>query len=392
MDIFDLEKEQRIHITCAKAVEDYLAQEVDELGYDVLKKSAAGVETEGTFNDCMLLNLYLRTAHRVLLTIAEFRATDPDELYQGVARIPWEKLIDAHGYVSVVATANTTAVKNTRFAGLKAKDAIVDRILKERGARPNSGPDKTQTVVALHWQDDLVRISLDTSGVPLSNRGYRTMPHKAPMRETLAAAALLAAGYTGEGAVVNPMCGSGTLALEAALIASHTAPGLLRDNFGFMHVLGYDPAEWTEMRNDALSRRKAPEWQIIATDRDPKAIEAAQNNAKNAALSSVVDFAVCDFRATEIPEEQGEGIVILNPEYGERLGEEKALEEVYRGIGDFFKSECKGYTGAIFTGNRNLAKCIGLKTRRKIPLFNGPIECRLLLFDLYAGSRREDKK
>lgn len=388
MSVF--EAEQTILVTCAKAVEPFLCDELDMLGYDVDRQQTAAIETTGTLSDCMLLNLHLRTAHRVLFELKRFRAQNPDELYREVSNIPWEDIIDADGYVSVVAATRTDAVRDSRFAGLKTKDAIVDRILEKKGRRPNSGPDRLRTVVSLYWNDDEVILYLDTTGEPLSMRGYRKLPHLAPMRETLAAAALIAAGWGGTGNLVNPMCGSGTLAIEAALIATHTAPGLLRENFGFKHILGFDNDEWQRMRDDAARRVKgAPKGRIIATDIDPKAVTAAQKNASAAGMHDFISFGVCDFRKTPVPEAGDDSLVILNPEYGERLGNESELVDIYSAIGDFFKQSCKGYSGAVFTGNMRLAKRIGLKTKRRIPLFNGRIECRLLLFELYAGTRKQ---
>jgi len=207
------------------------------------------------------------------------------------------------------------------------------------------------------------------------------------MQETLAAAVVLAAGWNGEGPFINPMCGSGTLAIEAALIALNKAPGLLRSRYAFQHLLGFDPEAWQSMRHGARAEtRKTPDGPIIASDANPEAVKAARQNAKTAGVDHLMEFRVCDFRETPIPE--GGGIIVLNPEYGKRMGELKRLENVYRGIGDFFKQKGRGCRGYIFTGNLDLAKKVGLRTRRRIPFFNGEIECRLLEYDLYAGSRK----
>jgi putative N6-adenine-specific DNA methylase len=207
------------------------------------------------------------------------------------------------------------------------------------------------------------------------------------MQETLAAAVVLATGWTGDGNLINPMCGSGTLAIEATLIALGRAPGLLRSNFGFMHLKGFDESSWKTLRRkiraeakDRLDRR------IIATDISQQAVEAAKKNAMTAGVDRFIEFGVCDFSETPIP--NGEGAVILNPEYGERLGEGVELKEIYIRIGDFFKKKCQRYRGYVFTGNLDLSKKIGLRTSRRILFYNGPIECRLLEYDLYEGSRK----
>ena len=207
------------------------------------------------------------------------------------------------------------------------------------------------------------------------------------MQETLAAGVILATGWRGDGHFVNPMCGSGTLAIEAVLIALNRAPGIQRQNFGFMHVKGYDPAAWRDVRLRIRGlEKKEMIFQVMATDINPEAIRASQQNARTAGVDHLITFRRCPFEGTIVP--AGKGIVILNPGYGERMGEVKELAETYRRIGDFFKSKCQGYRGYIFTGNFDLSKKVGLRTSRRIPFFNSDIECRLLEYELYAGSRK----
>lgn len=213
-------------------------------------------------------------------------------------------------------------------------------------------------------------------------------PFKAPMQETLAAAVILATGWRGDGHLINPMCGSGTLAIEAALIALGRAPGLLRGNYSFMHLKGFDETSWKVLRKKMRASSKDRfHGEIIATDISSLAIEAAKKNATTAGVERLIAFEVCDYSKTPIPE--GGGVVMLNPEYGERMGEVETLKETYRDIGDFFKKRCKGYRGYLFTGNFDLAKKVGLRAKKRTPFFNGPIECRLLEYDLYEGSRRK---
>lgn len=387
----DFSKPGTLLITCGKGVHPYLQRELKSLGFNKCVERPAGIETKGTLLDCMRLNLHLRTAHRVLYKISAFKCAGPNDLYHRSKGVQWESIIPADGYVSVEANADKRLVKNSMFAGLKVKDAICDRIRNRKNTRPDSGPDKDRACVVLHWHDGNAALFLDTSGESLSNRGYRLNPHKAPMRETIAAAVLMASGYQGRGPVVNPMCGSGTLAIEAALFACNVAPGLLRNNFSFMHLIGFDADEWASMRTEA---RKAmldsPDFAIVATDIDSQAIKAARANAAEAGMDQFIRFDTCDFKDTQVPEHDPDapGLFIVNPEYGMRLGEAKALEPVYSGIGDFMKQACGGYTGAVFTGNLKLAKRIGLKTSKRIPMHNGPIECRILLYELYAGSRK----
>jgi len=376
----------RLVVTCAKGILPYLKQEILALGFPILGESVAGVETEGAFEDTLKLNLHLRTGQRVLFLLDDFKAANGEDLYRRLSGIPWEEYLFPDQYLCVTSSVDNPTIRDTRYANLKAKDAIVDRLRAKTGRRPDSGPERTGAVVDLFWRDSSCRVYLDTSGEPLSHRGYRKIPLQAPMQETLAAAVLLAAAWQGEGNLINPMCGSGTLAIEGALIAAGTPAGALRDNYGFMHLRGYDRKIWVDLLYEAEERSKGRDsGRIIATDINPKAVEAARKNAAAAGVETRIEFAVGDFRETPIPE--GGGVVLLNPEYGERAGKVEKLIPVYQEIGDFLKKKCIGYRGFVFTGNPDLAKKIGLRASRKVPFFNSNIECRLLEYDLYPGSR-----
>lgn len=382
-------RKSRIVITCAKGVPPFLKQEVLSLGFPILSAGMAEVETEGTMEDTQKLNLFIRTGQRVLFLLESFGARTPDELYKRMSRISWEEYIQEDGYLSVTSSVFNPTINDSRFANVKCKDAIVDRIKEKKGRRPDTGPERNKIVVHLHWRGNTGQVFLDTSGEPLSRRGYRMIPLKAPMQETLAAAAILSTGWTGDGSFINPMCGSGTLAIEAALIALERAPGLLRSNFGFMHLKGFDEPSWKVLRRKIRAEAKDRlNGRIVATDISQQSVEAAKKNAMTAGVDRFIEFGVCDFSETPIP--NGGGMVILNPEYGERLGEAGELKEIYKRIGDFFKKKCQGYEGYLFTGNFDLAKRVGLRTKRRILFYNGPIECRLLEYDLYEGSRRKE--
>ena len=384
----DMHKKETIVITCARRAGDYLRQEVEQLGYTVRSTSDTRIEIAASLHDAMRLNLMLRIGVNVLCLLKRFSCNDPDELYQKVVSFPWEDYIAPSEYLSVVSRVNTPTIDNSVFASQKVKDAIVDRVSEKCGSRPNSGPDRDNVVINFYWNDNKCWIYLNTSGKKLPDRGYRKIPHTAPLQEALAAALLRAAGFDGSQPLVNPMCGSGTLAIEAALIALKRAPGLLRSNFGLKHIIGFDSEAWAALRIKARAQsKKNLPFRIIATDIDTRAIEAAKRNAQTAGVDQLIEFHVCDFKDTPIPEEKG--IVILNPEYGYRLGKEQELEGTYKGIGDFFKKKCAGFTGYVFTGNMSLAKKIGLKASRRMVFFNARIECRLLQYQIYAGSKQE---
>jgi putative N6-adenine-specific DNA methylase len=392
----DPKQTSTILVTCGAELVDYVRREVEDLGYESGQSHRTGLELQGDQYDAMRLNLHLRTAYSVLFLLGRFRCESPDELYHNVVELPWEDMVSPDEYVSVVSRINTEHVNNSMFTSLKVKDAIVDRVADKTGSRPDSGKDRDRVVVQLYWKDDLCQLYLNTSGLKLTDRGYRKMPHTAPLRESLAAAIIMATGYDGSEPLICPMCGSGTLAIEAALIASKRAPGLLRSNYAFMHMKYFDEPAWRQMRSEALKTSKSrggkagfKPARIIATDIDPKAVEAARKNAMTAGVSHLIDFDVCDFAETAIP--SGAGIIVMNPEYGLRLGDIQKLKKTYKRIGDFFKQKCAGYTGYIFTGNPALSKVVGLRTSRRFEFYNANIECRLLKYELYAGTREKGR-
>lgn len=378
-----------IHITCPKGIPAILAREVEALGLPVRSILPAGVETEGTLEDAMRCNLWLRTAHRVLLRLHSFTAETPQDMYEGVTNVAWEEWIPHDGYVSVISSIDTPSIDNTQFANLRCKDAIVDRMRAIHGTRPDSGSRTDRTVVFLYWHGDDVTVAIDTSGSSLSDRGYRLQGGKAPLRESLAAAIIMSTTWQPDQAFVNPMGGSGTLAIEAAMMARNIAPGLLRRNFGFMHVVPYAAPTWKRLCEEARAAQRVSTSQIICTDHDRRVIESARENARRAGVADAVRFGVCDYAATPVPDPPG--VVVVNPEYGLRLGDLTSLAVTYRGIGDFFKQSCRGYTGYVFTGNMALTKEVGLRASKRTPFYNADIECRLLEFELYEGSRREPR-
>lgn len=385
---------QTITITCAPHNGPVLAEELKALGFPVKSSSILEVSTEGTLQDCMYLNLHLRTAHRVLYRLKGFRCANAEHLYKQLQLIPWEQYIPADSYFSVGSYVKNSTIRDTRFANLKVKDAIVDQLQQKYGRRPDSGPRQDRLVVFLHWKERDAGVFLDTSGESIARHGYRRVTVEAPMQEALAAAIVKSTRWQPDSPLVNPMCGSGTLAIEAALLKAQKAPGLLRDNFAFMHLKTFDRSAWEQMRSEAEKQNKqaiatlsnqVPS--IIATDHDPEAISAARQNAVRAGVAGLIRFEVAEFQDTELPDPGEHGVVILNPPYGERLGEEGQLAALYGQMGDFFKQRCAGYWGYIFTGNLKLAKQVGLRTRQRMEFMNAKIESRLLEYELYTGKR-----
>jgi 23S rRNA G2445 N2-methylase RlmL len=378
----------KIIVTCSNRISPWLQKEIEELGFKPVRIFKTGVELKGTLQDCIRLNLNLRCASQVLFSVKEFRAMNADQLYNELLAFEWEDIIDPAGYFSITSNVNNETINNALFANVKVKDAIVDRFRNRTGQRPNSGADNSKAVIHLYWQDDAAEIFIDSSGETLSKHGYRKIPGKAPMLEALAAATLLATKWDRVSPFINPMCGSATLAIEAALLATNRRPGLYRHNYAFMHLVGYNAELYTSERTrlDEIIIT-VPGLKVIATDISDDAINISKINAGAAGVAEIIQFAVGDFETTEIPGDAG-GVIYFNPEYGDRLGEEEGLRETYGRIGDFMKKKCKGYTGYVFTGNLELAKKIGLKPSRRLEFYTSKIDCRLLEYELYGGTRR----
>ncbi|RYY39170.1 MAG: class I SAM-dependent RNA methyltransferase [Chitinophagaceae bacterium] len=378
-------------ITCPKRLGTYLEQEVTELGFTTGKTFLTGVCTQGTINDCIKLNLNLRCASQVLYSLKKFEARNADEIYEHLVNYAWEDILPDPGYFSITSNVNNPTINNSMFANLRVKDAIVDRLREKRGTRPSTGAALSGAVFNLFWENDAAEVFIDTSGPSLARHGYRKIPGQAPMLEALAAATILATKWDRTSAFVNPMCGSGTIAIEAAMIATNRRPGLFRTNYAFMHLQGYDESVY--LQEDALLETQiidVPGLRIIATDYSERAIENAKKNAVAAGVANLIEFAVCDFADSEVPAGVP-GMFYVNPEYGERLGDIRELEETYSRIGDFMKKKCGGYHGYVFTGNLDLAKKIGLKASRRFEFYNSTIDCRLLEYELYSGSRTAPK-
>lgn len=377
-----------ITITCNKRLAPYLELEVKELGFTIEETFVTGVRLNGTINDCIRLNLNLRCASQVLYSIRGFDAVNADDVYKNLVSYPWETILPDNGYFSVTSNVINPTINNNMFANLRVKDAIVDRLREKTGTRPSTGAELSGAVVHLFWKNELAEVFIDTSGDSLARHGYRKIPGRAPMLEALAAATILATRWDKVSPFVNPMCGSGTVAIEAALIATNTRPGLFRLNYAFMHLKGYDENVYLdEMAQLDKKIIEIPGLRIIATDYSDIAIANARKNALAAGVADLITFSVYDFEATEVPV-GGKGVMFMNPEYGERLGNETELEATYSRIGDFMKKKCGGYFGYIFTGNLELAKKIGLKAKRRIEFYTSIIDCRLMEYELYEGSRR----
>ena len=379
--MLDFNTKGKVFITCKDRSVSYLEQEIRELGFFPVEISRTGIEILASLEECMDLNLHLRTASHVLYEIKSFYLRNADDIYRRFKAIPWEEYLDVDGYFSVNSVAENESITTPLIVNVKVKDAIVDRFRELKGRRPDSGSDFSGLVIQVYWKETQAIVYLNTSGETLAKHGYRKIPGKAPMMEALAAATIYASEWNTRVPFINPMCGSGTLAIEAALMASKRYPGLYRDHYSLQHILGYDEETFQ-------AKKRKLENKIIASDISLQAITFARENAAFAGVEDLIDFQTGDFAETEIPEKP-RGVIMFNPEYGERLGDLTELEETYKRMGDFMKQNCAGYRGYIFTGNLDLAKKVGLKASRRIEFWNGTIDCRLLKYDMYAGKGTE---
>ncbi len=374
--------------SCPPGVADLTASELRDCGASKTREFKLGVEFEGTLAVAYRACLWSRTASRILLPIATVPAATSEELYNGVSTIDWSEHIHPTGTLAIEFGGSSTGITHTHFGALKTKDAIVDQFRARSGERPSIDVEQPDVRVDVRLDRDRATVSIDLSGESLHRRAYRARGVAAPLKENLAAAVLLRAGWpaiaSAGGAFVDPMCGSGTLVIEAALMALDIAPGVLRSHFGFIRWRGHDRALWAQLSEEARSRRDARASSRIVLrgyDADASAIRAANENAERARLRGHVHFERRELAA--LSNDTGEqGLLATNPPYGERIGDRERLEELYATLGSKLREHFVGWNAAVLTGNPPLAKALGINARRTHTLFNGRIECRLLRFDL----------
>jgi len=368
--------------TCARGLEPILAGELSALGAAAVEPGRGGVSFEGDQSTLYSANLWLRTAVRVLSPILEVDVESTDDLYEAVQSLDWTKYLTPDHTLAVDCNVRDSRITHSLYASLRVKDAICDQFIAKQGRRPSVNVERPMVGLNLHIHRDHAILSLDSSGDSLHKRGYRPILTKAPLNEALAAALVIRSGWNPETPFVDPMCGSGSLPIEAAWIALKRAPGLTRKHFGFMGWLDYDVGLWSNLRDQArrgiLKKLPAP---IRGFDIRSDVVDHAETNARAAGIGHLVAFKRAN--VADLPIQKGPtGTILCNPPYGERIGEDDDLASLYETIGNVFKERCPGWTAGIFTGNSDLAKCVGLRTSERIPFWNGSIECRLLLYPI----------
>lgn len=365
-------------------LEEVLKTELEEIGATDVEVVSRGVKFSGSKEIMYRANFCCRTALRILRIIGEFNVKSPNDLYQGVYKMEWENYFDVNQTFAINSTVNSEAFNNSMFVSLKSKDAIVDRFRSKFDKRPSVNTDNPDFRINVHASSDAVTISLDSSGESLHKRGYRVGQNEASMSEVLAAGILKLAGWKGQTDFYDTMCGSGTIPIEAALIARNIPPGIFRPEFAFETWKDFDKELLEKVYNDDY---EVPfEHKIFASDISEISLKVAEKNAKSAGVLKSINFIVKDF--AQFQPDSKEGLLIINPPYGERMNERK-VEPIYNMIGTQLKHSFSGFKAWVFSSSDEGFKSIGLKPSQKIPLFNGPLECSFRLFEVYEGSKKE---
>lgn len=372
---------QRYFATCARGIEPILAGELRTLNAQNVELGRGGVSFAGPMDLLYRANLHLRTAVRVLVPLLQDQVLSTDELYDLVRAFDWSKYLTPAHTLAVDCNVRDSAITHSLFAARRVKDAICDQFLERCGQRPSVDTETPLLGLNLHIYANQAILSLDSSWDSLHKRGYRPIQVRAPLNEALAAALLLRTGWTGQVPLVDPLCGSGTIPIEAAWLALQRPPGLTRKRFGFMGWMDFDVALWTEIRDEARHQvLKALPAPILGFDRRRDAVNMSTTNARSAGIGHLLPFMqkeLADFTPQGPP-----GIILTNPPYGERIGEIREVRALYQLLGEVLRQRCAGWQAWVFTSTQAPHFALGLEPRERIPLNNGKINCRLLRFDL----------
>lgn len=370
--------------------EELLIEELKSIGATDIKKGTRAVFFSGTLETMYAANLHSRVALRILKPVTSFRAANENQLYEEVKKIDWSEFLDADGTIAVDAVTVKSALTHSLYISLKTKDAIVDQFRDKTGIRPNVDLRFPKVRINVHLSDNVATISLDSSGESLHRRGYRAQQGEAPLNETLAAGMVMLSGWDRQSPFTDMMCGSGTILIEAALLARNIAPGIFKKEFGFERWNDFDADLWNLIRERAKSaEKKSLEFEITGIDRSHQMIKLAGQNAAEAGVADDIKFHAQSFE--HYTPSISQQTIVSNPPYGGRITDDD-LFELYRQIGSQLKKKYEGSVAWILTANKDAAKHIGLHASRKIQLYNGALECRYLKFELYQGSRKASKQ
>jgi putative N6-adenine-specific DNA methylase len=381
-----------IIIKTSFGLEDVLIKELESSGYKNVQKLNRAVQVTGTLEDVYRFNYTLRTANKILLPVAEFSFKNEEDLYKKTKQIPWENYFSNEMSFKIGFTVYSDLIKNTQFAALKVKDAIVDRFREETNKRPNVEKINPDVKINLHISDSKCTLSLDSSGEPLFKRGYRFKGGEAPLKEDLAAGIILLSEWDKQTTFYDLFCGSGTLLIEAAMIATNTPSGYFRRSFGFQNWLSYDAELFNNVKKEVDSNIVSTHIKFYGVERNLQQIRLARTNVQQAGFIKNIKLIHADFLQFE--PETDSGYIISNLPFGERLTEleQNELNDMYQDLGTYLKHHCIGFGAALFSSNKEAVNHIGLKPKRKYKLFNGKIEATLYLYELYKGSLKGNSK
>ena len=375
--------------TTFHGLEDILVNELLKLGAKNIEPFKRGVAFTGDKGFMYKANLCLRTALKVLVPLFSFHADNEHELYENIKKFEWETLLGTDDTLAINATVNSEIFNHSLYVSQKTKDAICDRFVDKFSVRPDVNLDRPTIRIYVHIFQNFVNVSLDSSGDSLFKRGYRVDIDTAPMKEVLAAGMVLLSNWQPHLPLIDGMCGSGTLGIEAALFANNIPPGVFREEFGFMKWRDYDKELWDTIYTSSINRIKDDMPNIISSDIEIIPLEMAKRNGAVAKVDDVIQYEHISF--FDLMPTKPHGTILLNPPYDERIKMEDT-NAFYKQIGDKLKKDFGGWTCWIITSNMEAMKCIGLHPSKKMTLFNASLECKLLKFEMYSGSKNESKQ
>lgn len=368
--------------SCPKGLVEPLEAELKSLGFHPYDRSQNGVFFESNWEGCYKVNLYSRFASRILMPVLNFTAYQPEELYNNIRKHDFTKYINVNQTIKVDASTKDSMIKDQRFIAMKVKDAIVDQFREKTGDRPNVENDRPDLIIYVKVYKNNFSVAIDTSGDSLFMRGYRLEAGEAPLKENLAAGLLQLSGWDMKTPLVDPMCGSGTILIEAMMMVLKIAPGSLRKRFGFMRLKNFNREAWDKIVDEAISAEieKPEDLHFYGYDTDRRVLDKAIENAKRAGVNEFIQFKKGNVTTLVPPVEKG--MIITNPPYGVRIGEEDNLRDVYRDFSHTLKTQFKGWEAWILSGNKDLIGDLKLKSSRKHFVYNGSIECRFLRYEM----------
>jgi putative N6-adenine-specific DNA methylase len=366
-------------------LEEVLANELKALGAKDIELLKRAVSFKGDKALMYKANQWSRTALRILKPLKSFTLVNEEDLYTELKQIQWEDYLDIQKTLAMDAVVNDSLFTHSHFVALRAKDAVVDYFRDKFGRRPSVNTENPDLRINIHLQNNICDISLDSSGTSLHKRGYRQIVGEAPMSEVLAAGLILLSGWDKQSNFIDPMCGSGTLLIEAALIANNIPPSTYREDFGFMKWKDFDAELWENLKNEAFDLQTEFDYKIIGSDISERNLSAAIRNVRSAHLHKDIELSVGSFENIIPPE--GKGMLITNPPYGERM-QVRDIIQLYRQIGDTLKQKFAGWQTWVISGDLLAIKHIGLKPTKRITVFNGQLECKFNKFEIYEGSKK----